>query len=41
MTGEVIGSVGATAPGETTDDPHLCFAMTKDGVSVDPGDYLA
>ena len=41
MTGEVIGSVGATAPGETKDDPHLCFSMTKDGVSVDPNEYLA
>ena len=41
MTGEVIGSVGATAPGETKDDPHLCFSMTLDGVSVDPNDYLA
>ena len=41
MTGEVIGAVGATAPGETKENPHLCFSMTLDGVSVDPNDYLA
>ena len=40
MTGEVIGAVGTTAVGETKDDPHLSFAMTLDGQSVDPGDYL-
>lgn len=41
MTGEVIGSVGTTAPGETKENPHLCFSMTLDGVSVDPNEYLA
>lgn len=40
MTGEVIGAVGATALGETQENPHLCFKMTLDGVSVDPHDYL-
>ena len=40
MTGEVIGAVGATASGETKDNPHLCFKMTLDGQSVDPSDYL-
>lgn len=40
MTGEVIGSVGVTAPGETKDNPHLCFSMTLDGQSVNPADYL-
>ena len=40
MTGEVIGSVGVTAPGETKDKPHLCFAMTLDGISVNPSEYL-
>ena len=40
MTGEVIGAVGATAPGETKDNPHLCFKMTLDGQSVNPADYL-
>ena len=40
MTGEVIGAVGATAPGENREDPHLCFKMTLDGQSVNPMDYL-
>jgi murein DD-endopeptidase MepM/ murein hydrolase activator NlpD len=40
MTGEVIGSVGVTAPGETKDKPHLCFSMTLDGISVNPSEYL-
>lgn len=39
-TGEVIGAVGATAPGETKDNPHLYFKMTLDGQSVNPSDYL-
>ncbi|NLV85885.1 MAG: M23 family metallopeptidase, partial [Clostridiales bacterium] len=40
MTGEVIGSVGVTASGETKDKPHLCFSMTLDGISVNPSEYL-
>jgi len=40
MTGEVIGSVGVTATGETEKNPHLCFAMTLDGQSIDPAMYL-
>ncbi|MFB0919889.1 MAG: M23 family metallopeptidase [Oscillospiraceae bacterium] len=40
MTGEIIGAVGATAPGETKDNPHLCLKMTLDGQSVNPCDYL-
>jgi len=39
-TGEVIGAVGVTAPGETKDNPHLCLKMTLDGQSVNPSDYL-
>jgi murein DD-endopeptidase MepM/ murein hydrolase activator NlpD len=38
--GEVIGAVGATALCETGEVYHLHFAMTKDGVSVDPTEYL-
>ena len=38
--GDVIGSVGNTAIGETGQAIHLHFAMTKDGVSVDPAEYL-
>ena len=40
MQGETIGSVGATAAGETRDAPHLLFKMTLNGQSVDPGKYL-
>lgn len=40
MTGEIIGAVGATAPGETKENPHLCLKMTLDGQSVNPSDYL-
>ncbi len=38
--GQVIGSVGATALGETNQVSHLHFAMTENGWSADPGDYL-
>ncbi len=40
MTGEVIGSVGVTALGETAENPHLCFKMKLDGQSVNPAEYL-
>ncbi len=40
MTGEIIGAVGATAVGETKENPHLIFKMTLDGQSVNPSDYL-
>lgn len=40
MTGEVIGSVGTTALGESEDNAHLCFSMLLDGQSVDPALYL-
>ncbi|MBR5382127.1 MAG: M23 family metallopeptidase [Oscillospiraceae bacterium] len=38
--GTVIGSVGNTAACETAEPSHLHFAMTKDGESVDPAEYL-
>lgn len=38
--GQTIGSVGNTALGETNMVPHLHLAMTKDGASADPMDYL-
>ena len=38
--GQVIGAVGDTALAEAGEVCHLHFSMTKDGVSVDPGDYL-
>lgn len=38
--GDVIGSVGNTAIGETGEVIHLHFAMTKNGASCDPAEYL-
>jgi len=38
--GQIIGSVGKTALAETNEVPHLHFAMTMDGISADPLDYL-
>ncbi len=38
--GQIIGSVGGTALAETNEVPHLHFAMTLDGRSADPMDYL-
>jgi murein DD-endopeptidase MepM/ murein hydrolase activator NlpD len=40
LTGETIGAVGATALCEIGKPTHLHFAMTLDGESVDPNDYL-
>ena len=39
-TGEVIGAVGDTALGETGEVMHLHIAMSKDGASINPADYL-
>ncbi len=38
--GSVIGSVGSTALSETGEVHHLHFAMSLNGSSVDPGNYL-
>ncbi len=38
--GQTIGSVGRTALAETNVVPHLHFAMTLDGASADPREYL-
>jgi murein DD-endopeptidase MepM/ murein hydrolase activator NlpD len=38
--GQVIGSVGGTALGETNVVPHLHFAMTYDGRTTDPTEYM-
>ena len=40
QTGAVIGSVGGTAICESTQRAHLHFAMSVNGESVDPLDYL-
>lgn len=39
-TGDIIGSVGATAIAESAEASHLHLSMTRDGVSVDPLEYL-
>lgn len=39
-TGDVIGAVGDTALAESGREPHIHFAMYKDGVAVDPEEYL-
>lgn len=39
-TGDVIGSLGKTAIAESGEASHLHLSMTKDGVSVDPLEYL-
>ncbi len=39
-TGGVIGAIGTTAIGEIGQPTHLHFAMTVDGLSADPMDYL-
>ncbi|MBQ1265020.1 MAG: M23 family metallopeptidase [Oscillospiraceae bacterium] len=38
--GDVLGSVGNTALLEVGMEPHLHFAVSRDGVSVDPMDFL-
>ena len=38
--GQVIGSVGKTALGESAEPPHLHFGVTKDGEFVDPSEFL-
>lgn len=40
VAGDVIGAIGASALGETGEVTHLHFAMTLDGQSVDPTEYL-
>ena len=38
--GQVIGAVGDTALFEVAEVSHLHFAMTRDGQSADPGEFL-
>ncbi len=39
-TGDIIGTLGATAIAESSQESHLHLSMTRDGVSVDPLEYL-
>lgn len=38
--GATLGAVGTTALGEIGQPTHLHFAMTQDGVTIDPTDYI-
>ena len=40
MTGEAIAGIGNSALCESAEASHLHFEMRKDGVSVDPCDYI-
>lgn len=40
-SGDVIGQVGNSANGEHTDGAHLHFEFYRDGVKVNPNDYIA
>ena len=40
VAGEVIGAVGQTTLCETGQVTHLHFAMTRDGASIDPAEYM-
>lgn len=40
LAGDLVGTVGATALGETANAPHLHFSITCDGEPVDPLIYL-
>ena len=39
--GQLIGSVGESAIIEISDEPHLHFEMKKDGLSVDPLEFVS
>ena len=39
--GQVIGAVGTSALSEAALGPHLHFAVTLDGETIDPAEFLA
>lgn len=39
--GQIIGTVGSTALAEAGEAAHLHFAMQREGLLLDPGDYIA
>ncbi|OQB15173.1 MAG: Stage II sporulation protein Q [Firmicutes bacterium ADurb.Bin193] len=39
--GDVIGGVGTTAASEIVEPPHLHFEMKKDGIHVNPFDFIS
>ena len=38
--GDLIGLVGSTAAAESSMGPHLHFSVAKDGVIIDPSEYI-
>lgn len=38
--GEILGRIGKPGPGEADRGPHLHLEVHRDGVAVDPADYL-
>ena len=38
--GDIIGLVGSTAAAESSMGPHLHFSVAKDGVIIDPSEYI-
>lgn len=38
--GDIIGCVGSTAAAESGMGPHLHFSVSKDGVAIDPSEYV-
>lgn len=38
--GQIIGAVGSSATAESAQEPHLHFAVTKDGEAVNPHEFL-
>lgn len=38
--GDVIGEVSSTNRQESYKGAHLCFSATKDGIAIDPADYM-
>ena len=38
--GQILGAVGTTAAAESAQSPHLHFAVTKDGIPMDPNEFL-
>lgn len=38
--GQIIGAVGSSAAAESAQEPHLHFAVTKDGEAVNPHEFL-
>ncbi len=40
FAGDIIGHVGATAAAESSMGPHLHFSVSRDGLLIDPAEYV-